>query len=212
MDPKELREQVVRDAKCAVILDAARSVFSEKGLWETRLEDIAAQAGFSKASLYNYFPDKEAIFLTLAVREYQTLLAAFEKEISADAPFAQNLQRAVSLVMHHFGEHFALVLNTSNYQSMMALHANMNRNEDLAKQFKEYMGRIMTIFVQLVKWGRTRGDIKSPLDDITIAGFVGGLVRGVLFDWKVSGRIGSIDESLGNVCEFVMSGAAVGAR
>jgi len=61
-NPKEVRDQTVRDAKTNLILDSALKVFSEKGYHETRLEDVAAAAGFSKASLYNYYEDKEEIF------------------------------------------------------------------------------------------------------------------------------------------------------
>jgi hypothetical protein len=68
MDPKENRERVIKDAKCALILNAAKKLFDAKGYWETRLEDIAADVGFSKASLYNYYPDKESLFLSLAIR------------------------------------------------------------------------------------------------------------------------------------------------
>ena len=44
------------------ILDAALEVFAEHGMAAARLEDIAKRAGVSKATIYLYFPNKEALF------------------------------------------------------------------------------------------------------------------------------------------------------
>ncbi len=74
LNPREAKDQLVRDAKSNLILDAALKTFAEKGYHETRLDDIAAAAGFSKASLYNYYEDKEEIFLHILIRMHEKIL------------------------------------------------------------------------------------------------------------------------------------------
>src|SRR5882757_6555 len=44
------------------ILEAALELFVEKGFAGTRLDDVAARAGLSKAAIYLYFDDKLALF------------------------------------------------------------------------------------------------------------------------------------------------------
>ncbi|HOK23721.1 MAG TPA: helix-turn-helix domain-containing protein, partial [Candidatus Hydrothermia bacterium] len=44
------------------ILRAARDVFGKKGFYETRMEDIATEAGIAKGTLYIYFPSKEELY------------------------------------------------------------------------------------------------------------------------------------------------------
>ena len=44
------------------ILEAALALFVEKGFAGTRLDDVAARAGLSKAAIYLYFDDKIALF------------------------------------------------------------------------------------------------------------------------------------------------------
>lgn len=44
------------------ILDAALTVFAERGYEAARLDDVAAKAGVAKGTLYLYFADKEALF------------------------------------------------------------------------------------------------------------------------------------------------------
>ena len=49
-------------ARRQAILDAALSVFAERGFEAARLDDVAARAGVAKGTLYLYFRDKEALF------------------------------------------------------------------------------------------------------------------------------------------------------
>lgn len=48
------------------ILDASKTLISEKGTAGLKMGDIAATAGISMASIYQYFPNKRAIVATLA--------------------------------------------------------------------------------------------------------------------------------------------------
>ena len=47
------------------ILKASRQLFSIKGYEETTMEDVAARAEVSKATLYNYFPGKDSLLMEL---------------------------------------------------------------------------------------------------------------------------------------------------
>ena len=51
-----------KEARPSELLEAALSLFVEKGFAATRLEDVAARAGVSKGTLYLYFENKDALF------------------------------------------------------------------------------------------------------------------------------------------------------
>lgn len=53
----------------AVIIEAAAQVFQREGYAATSTNKIAERAGVSIGSLYQYFPDKDALLVTLAERE-----------------------------------------------------------------------------------------------------------------------------------------------
>lgn len=57
--PKWRRRKAARPGE---IVEAAFTVFGEKGFAAARLDDIAAKAGVSKGALYLYFETKEALF------------------------------------------------------------------------------------------------------------------------------------------------------
>jgi AcrR family transcriptional regulator len=48
------------------MLDAAKQLFIKNGYSKTTMEDIADQAGFGVATLYNYFKTKEGMFAAMA--------------------------------------------------------------------------------------------------------------------------------------------------
>lgn len=54
--------RVKSEAKRSALLQAAREVFLAKGYEASTMADIARLAGGSKATLYSYFPSKEAMF------------------------------------------------------------------------------------------------------------------------------------------------------
>jgi TetR/AcrR family transcriptional regulator len=63
--PKRARR---KEARPGELLDAALTLFVEKGFAATRVEEVAARAGVSKGTLFLYFPSKEELFKAL-VRE-----------------------------------------------------------------------------------------------------------------------------------------------
>jgi AcrR family transcriptional regulator len=62
------------------ILDAAQSVFAEKGYHEARMEDIAGRVGVSKRTLYLYFKNKEDLFAAICAESVDTVAAMQEHD------------------------------------------------------------------------------------------------------------------------------------
>ncbi|WP_157730630.1 TetR/AcrR family transcriptional regulator [Variovorax sp. HW608] len=72
---RERRRQRTED----LILEAATRVFQSKGIVTTTMQDIAGVVDVAQGTLYNYFPNKEA--LTVAV--VRRLINAYAEELSA---------------------------------------------------------------------------------------------------------------------------------
>ncbi|MCR9278580.1 MAG: TetR/AcrR family transcriptional regulator [Pseudomonadaceae bacterium] len=82
MTDVELKEP--DSGKRAAILAGAETQFSQYGFRRTSMEDIARQVGISRASLYSYFDNKEAIFRGLTVALYEESIASAAGELSHD--------------------------------------------------------------------------------------------------------------------------------
>ncbi|MEP6733341.1 MAG: TetR/AcrR family transcriptional regulator [bacterium] len=66
---KVLRWERRPDARPQELLDAALSVFAERGYRNTRLEEVAEAAGVTKGTIYHYFDTKEELLLR-AIEHY----------------------------------------------------------------------------------------------------------------------------------------------
>lgn len=67
---RKQREHLARQEE---IVSIAAQLFSQKGYFATRMDDIAEQAQYSKAALYRYFASKEEIYGQVLVRGLETL-------------------------------------------------------------------------------------------------------------------------------------------
>jgi AcrR family transcriptional regulator len=56
------KQQVVAEFRRAAIIDAARSVFAQKGFAGTIIDEIANEAGIAKGTVYLYFRSKKQIY------------------------------------------------------------------------------------------------------------------------------------------------------
>lgn len=57
-----IQDQLIR-ARRHQILEAAATVFAEKGFHQTTIKDIAKEAGVADGTIYNYFENKTALLL-----------------------------------------------------------------------------------------------------------------------------------------------------
>lgn len=80
----------------AAILAAAETLFAERGLAETRLEDVAAAVGIRRASIVYYFADKRALYDAVLADVFDGLLVRIEPVLLADRPLAERAVAAVS--------------------------------------------------------------------------------------------------------------------
>jgi AcrR family transcriptional regulator len=109
MDQQKDARPVQRRARglqrIASILDAAETVFADMGYDEATTNHIAAQAGISPGSLYQFFSNKEAIAQALAARyteELQQVYGAVFSGEAASLPFSLWLDQIVeALIAFH---------------------------------------------------------------------------------------------------------------
>lgn len=77
------------------ILAAAERLFQRWGLNKTTMEEIAAEAGKGKSTLYYYFPGKEEIFDALLRRQVEILIARGREATLAAATAREKIKHYI---------------------------------------------------------------------------------------------------------------------
>ena len=67
------RRRLTAEERRTAILDAALSAFSAKGYYATSLDDVAGEAGVSKALIYEHFSSKQELYADLIARNAREL-------------------------------------------------------------------------------------------------------------------------------------------
>ena len=77
---------IKRGRKFDQVLEGARKIFMRDGFEGASVDDIAAEAGVSKATLYSYFPDKRMLFAEVAKGECARQADEAEALVALTAP------------------------------------------------------------------------------------------------------------------------------
>ena len=87
------------------IVDAARKLFSEKGFDQTTTRDIAAEAAIAAGTLFNYFPSKEALGMSLVSEALEGAEADFQSRRRGYEPLAESLFAYVMAGLHQLARY-----------------------------------------------------------------------------------------------------------
>ena len=122
---------VRRGRKFDQVLDGARKIFMRDGFERASVDDIAREAGVSKATIYAYFPDKQLLFLEVARcechRQTEEAEAAVEGEVPVRVALTVAAERITQFLMSDFGQRmFRIVVGEGE------------RFPGLGQQFYEY--------------------------------------------------------------------------
>lgn len=88
--------------KVAQVLEGARAVFMRDGFEGASVDEIAREAGVSKATLYSYFPDKRLLFMEVAKSECGRQAESACDRIALAGPPADVLYDAASKMTRFF--------------------------------------------------------------------------------------------------------------
>lgn len=84
------------------ILDAAVQAFAHSGYANASMSRLAAACGTSKASLYHYFPNKEALLFEALERYTRKLLALADRTLAAEPRGEPALRALVRALMREY--------------------------------------------------------------------------------------------------------------
>lgn len=142
------------------IQEAALVVFAEKGFAATRMEDIAAQAGVTKGTIYLYFQSKEAVFKSLLQESVGRTIDGVAELASSYTGSAADLLRAILSAIGTF-------MRTSDRVVLLkVLLAESGNFPDLITFYRrELIDRGLALLAGVVARGIARGEFRDMIPD-----------------------------------------------
>jgi len=87
------------------ILDAASSVFAEKGFAGARVDDIAARAGINKAMLYYHVGDKTTLYSAVLLRNFERVRVALDEALATGGSARARLEAVITALTRMVQRH-----------------------------------------------------------------------------------------------------------
>jgi len=161
------------------ILDAALNIFSSKGYYDTKLDEIVDESGTSKGSIYFHFPNKERLFLALVDQFADLLDRRVVEAIEQEQVGMARVKVALATVVDTFGKYRrpaklllvqAVGLGTTFEQKRLEV------NDRFAQLIETYLQEAVAV-----------GDI-SPVDTEIVSHAWMGAIYSVIIRWVYTGE------------------------
>jgi AcrR family transcriptional regulator len=208
------RNQLRKEQNKKFILEAAEKVFGRKGYGLTRVDDIANDAQFSKATLYKYFASKKEIFMEIisnAFEESEKGLMKIQKEnMSAEKKLREVIYFISSYSQKKKNIARILFMEREAMKRIMNLRSRKGNwisiaHPKIPHNLKIKMEKISNIICEIIKEGTESGEFRKM--DVKDAAFVfGAMVRGFYIRGPMREREYSINESTDLLHTFFLSG------
>lgn len=156
-----MTEKTADAEKTDLILDAARKRFDHYGVAKTTMNEIAADIGMSKASLYYYYPDKEQLFLAVIRKEKDEFVKQLTASVQGPEKATKKLKSYLSIRHHHFKK----LMSLAKMDEMMLTAMKTSYEEQRQQLMMKEKELVQQIFQQGIKSGEFKSfNAKSHAD------------------------------------------------
>jgi len=179
------------------IVDVSSKRFMENGISKVTLDEIAAELGMSKKTMYKFFPSKEDLLKTIVHAMMNSLRVRVEAVVNSDKPFVEKAPELLALIGHQI-----------SIMSKQFLFDLQRFTPQLWKEIDEFRRqRILTtvrkIFIQAQEEGVFRKDLDIELFILVFTSSVQGIVN----PQTLSQQSFSAGEALRGIFRIIFEGA-----
>ncbi|MEA3336927.1 MAG: TetR/AcrR family transcriptional regulator [Chloroflexota bacterium] len=179
---KEARMAARRDQ----ILQAATVCFSRKGYYLTTMDDIVAESGMSKGSLYWHYKNKKAILISVAEWYFKQMVGEMMGAAQQAPTAADQIKTLLALFVEIMDTEDALI------NVFIDFYAETRHDAEVTEALQEMMMPLVDAIAAIVEQGVASGEFK-PVNarNVAITFMAAGdglfLYRPILadqFDWR----------------------------
>ncbi len=186
------------------VLDAAAICFSDNGYLGSSTKDIAERLGIRSASLYYYFPSKEAALAAICELGVKDFIENLREVLAQPVPAAEKLRAAVANHLLPLRSRPA-----ADYIRVFVRHRHhlpAGPRQTVARLALEYQNLIEEIYAAGVARGEFRADLDPKLATLAMLGLCNSVLAG-----RALPRVYSVDDFIEEY-SLILTRGAVAAR
>jgi TetR/AcrR family fatty acid metabolism transcriptional regulator len=186
--------------KRAAILRAAIRVFANNGYFNSKVADIAREAGVADGTVYLYFKSKEEILHSIFNRSVEDAIAEGRQQLAQVSDPKEKLRRIALLHLERLGadRDLAVVFQVELRGSTKFME------EFSAAGFKEYLALIR----ETVEEGQRAGVFRPELNPKIVAKILFGALDEMATNWILSKRRYKLAPMADQVLDVLLNGVS----
>jgi AcrR family transcriptional regulator len=146
------------------IMEAALACFARKGYYKTTMDDIVAESGLSKGSLYWYFKSKDDLFVSLVKSFFLDMRQDSEAILAQHATASAKLRAIAQYFVKFFEEMEPFFTVFFEFWMKSALTQEIN------EWFSDLLGQYQGVIAGILQEGVASGEFKaSDARDLALA-------------------------------------------
>ncbi len=139
------------------LIAAAEAQFRRFGYKRTTVDDITADAGTGKGSLYLHFASKQAVYMAVVEASLERFVGSASRLLDGPGPVPSRLRSLVELTIHHYGEDELLHASLFGRAGLV--------DGDVARMAADFQRtRIRSLLRQLLAIGQRENSVRSDID------------------------------------------------
>ena len=166
----------VSDQRKAQILNAAESIFTKKGFYEARMDDIAEETGLSKGAVYLYFKSKNDLIIAILDRIFQNEFKQLENLGQQEPSASKAIWKLTDTIANDIVRLLRLIPIIYGFLALAF------RNKYVQRALKQYIDRYLNILIPMIQRGIDSGEFRQ-VDPREVAIAAGAIIEGTILLW-----------------------------
>jgi AcrR family transcriptional regulator len=201
VSPKATKKEIVTAFRTREILAAARKLLEQRGPEAMTMEEIAADAGVAKGTLYLYFQSKDDLIQALLTRVGENIVQDLEAALQTPGTPAEKLVRVVSVLLEYLNRERLLF----PIYARELLQGERESREGFRRRYLELEEQFVSLVTDLFAEGIAAGQF-IPANPRLLTFLLRGLVRATGYYQKAEGQVDAAKEALPVILTLLSSG------
>jgi AcrR family transcriptional regulator len=176
------------------IIQVATQLFSEKSYHNVTIDEVAANAGIAKGTIYLYFESKEKLYLEILENGFESIESLIEKEVAKTDRATEKLKKVLRLIFGFYRQNLDVLRILSRDETHL-----IREHYQFTEHWRE---RRVKLYEKILEKGVREGSFR-PINTRLAALIIFGLVRSVMFFYKTNK---SAEETAEEVLSIIESG------
>lgn len=201
------KKELLQKFRTEGILDAAIKVIAKNGLDKATMEQVAEEAGISKATIYLYFKNKEDLYFHCVVTRFDKILESMSQAVEGMDDPIEKLKVLVNTQINamEVEKDFFSVFYTERMGPFL------DRSTEYGKGFFERRVKYETLFVGALLESMESGALRE-IDAGKAFSMLFSMVRGMAMFHFVQKRQGSLASEAGLILDVFFNGLSSEVR